>query len=80
MVPYPKSIAYNLETELSRGRSLLHCAGTKSKLVMQNGISLSYQLDQSFSVLRVVGWYSQTCLKQAVKGYSKISILRQVAA
>ena len=28
MVPYPKSIAYNLETELSRGRTLLRCAGT----------------------------------------------------
>ena len=24
---------------------------------MPNGISLSYQVDQSISVLRVVGWY-----------------------
>ena len=57
MVPYPKSIAYNLETELSRGRTLLRCAGTNLKPVMPNGISLFYQLDQSISILSVVGWY-----------------------
>ena len=57
MVPYPKSITYNLEAELSRGRSLLRCVCTKFNPVMQIGISFSYLLDQSISILRIVGWY-----------------------
>ena len=57
MVPYPKSITYNLEAELSRGRSPLRCVCTKFNPVKPNGISFSYLLDQSISVLRIVGWY-----------------------
>ena len=36
--------------------------------------------DMIISFKNYLSQYSQTCLKQAVKGYSKISCLRQVAA
>ena len=53
--------------------------------LMPNGLSLSYQLDQSISVLRVVGWYfsfysnfNRTICKQTVETLIRCCFVRRL--
>ena len=46
---------------------------TSQKHIISVSFAYSYQLDQSFSVLKVVGWYFSLLFKRALAWYGKLT-------